>query len=358
MIDLTGYGYPTGAEYAASDGLLPARVTAVHREAFCAVCAHGEVDAKLKGRFYHLLEQAEDFPTVGDFVLLQYNPQGESVIVRLLPRRTKFSRPDYSGHAVGYVKTTLEQVVAANFDYVFILSSLNRDFNLGRIQRYLAAAWQSGGIPVVVLTKADLCENPGDFLAEVRGIAPGVDLFAVSAQTGAGMEELSARLKPGETIVFLGSSGVGKSSLVNALAGGELMKVKDIREDDAKGRHTTTHRQLFRLPSGALVIDTPGMRELGLWGADEGIREAFADVEELLTCCRFSNCAHNGEPGCAIAAAIGNGTLSADRWNSYRALRRENAFNEQKAKQKERRALTGKRQTPPRSKRRIIDEDH
>ena len=349
MIDLTEYGYLETAESPAPDGLLPARVTAVHREAFRTVCAYGEVFARLKAGVYYVGGSRELFPAVGDFVLLRHDSNGESLIVKTLPRRTCFSRkdPDPDMH---------EQVVAANFDYVFILSSLNHDFNLGRIQRYLAAAWQSGGIPVVVLTKADLCESPRGYLAEVQSFAPGVDVFAVSAQTGAGMEELSARLKPGETVVFLGSSGVGKSSLVNALAGGELMKVNAIREDDSKGRHTTTHRELFRLPSGALVIDTPGMRELGLWGADEGIREAFADVEELLTRCRFSNCAHNGEPGCAVQAAVADGSLPADRWKSYLALRRENAFNEQKAKQKERRALAGRRQAPPRQKRRGVDE--
>jgi ribosome biogenesis GTPase len=222
-----------------------------------------------------------------------------------------------------------EQVNAANFDYVFILSSLNFDLNLNRLARYLTASFQSGGFPVFILTKADLLKNADDLsanLAEVRKMARDVPVIAVSSKTGFGLDELSPFLEPAKTVVFLGSSGVGKSSLLNRLAGEELMEVKEIREDDSKGRHTTTHRQLFRLSSGALVIDTPGMRELGLWDSREGISLAFADVEELIAQCRFSNCTHETEPGCAVLAALEDGSLSPRQWKNYRAQVRESAF--------------------------------
>jgi ribosome biogenesis GTPase len=234
------------------------------------------------------------------------------------------------------VKNVREQVLASNFDYVFILSSLNFDLNLNRLARYLTATWQSGGFPVIILTKADLCEDCAAKAAEVRKLNRDVPVIPVSSKTGFGLEDLAPFLEPGKTIVFLGSSGVGKSSLLNRLAGENLMEVKEIREDDSKGRHTTTHRQLFRIAgdmasigspaSGALVIDTPGMREMGLWDAEEGISMAFAEVEELFTQCRFSNCTHQSEPGCAVLAALEDGSLSPGQWKTYLAQRRETAF--------------------------------
>ena len=222
-----------------------------------------------------------EFPCVGDFVLLKPNDSGVSRITQLLPRHSKFSRADLSGHAAGYAKTVLEQVVAANFETVFILSSLNYDFNLSRIQRYLTQARQSGADPVVVLTKADLADDIETPVAEVLSIAPDVPVHAVSSRTSYGLDALAPYLQPGKTVVFLGMSGVGKSSLLNTLMGQTVMEVKTIREDDSRGRHTTTHRQLFQLPSGAMIIDTPGMRELGLFEAQDGINAGFADVEAL-----------------------------------------------------------------------------
>jgi ribosome biogenesis GTPase len=236
-----------------------------------------------------------------------------------------------SGHAAGYVKTVLEQVVAANFDYVFIVSSLNWDFNVNRIMRYLTQARQSGGQPVVILTKADLCPDFDTQMAEVRKIAPNVPIHAVSSHTGFGFDSLSEYLQPGRTLVFLGMSGVGKSSLLNALMSRKVMAVKAIREEDSRGRHTTTHRQLFMLPSGAMVIDTPGMRELGLFDAGEGISAVFADVEELFSQCRFSDCRHKTEPGCAVHAALKNGSLPRERWEQYNSQKKENKFVEDKA---------------------------
>jgi len=331
-MDLKQYGYIETE--APAQGLIPGRVTEARRERYTVITEHGEVSAMLKGAYYHAAAAREDFPCVGDFVFLRLNEQGDSQIERLLPRRSKFSRSDFSGHKVEYVKTVLEQVLAANFDYVFILSSLNKDFKVSRIIRYLTQARQSRGEPVVILTKADLAEDAAASVAEVRAAVPGVPVHAVSAHTGAGLEELDRYMQPEKTIIFLGMSGVGKSSLLNALMGREVMAVKAIREDDSRGRHTTTHRQLFMLPCGAMIIDTPGMRELGLYGAEEGIRESFPEVEELLAQCRFSDCRHLSEPGCAIRAALEDGSLPEKQWERYMAQKKEAAFAERRAAKK------------------------
>ncbi|WP_144509784.1 ribosome small subunit-dependent GTPase A [Bacillus sp. FJAT-22090] len=330
MIDLKQYGYIEAET--PPKGFIPGRVTELQREQYTVITEQGEVTAVLKGAFYHSVVTREDFPCVGDFVFLQYNENGASHIAKLLPRCTKFSRADYSGHAVGYVKTVLEQVVATNFDYVFIVSSLNWDFNVRRIIRYLTQIRQSRGKPVVILTKADLIQNFSAQLAEVQKAAPDVPVHAVSSHTGRGLDGLSEYLQPGKTVVFLGMSGVGKSSLLNALMNQEVMTVKAIRETDSRGRHTTTHRQLFMLPSGAMVIDTPGMRELGLFGADDGISTGFKDVEELFTQCRFNDCRHQSEPGCAVHASLAEGSLALERWEHYLAQKRENKFVDDKSK--------------------------
>jgi ribosome biogenesis GTPase len=329
MTDLKRYGYMETD--LPREGCIPGRVIELRRERYVVVTALGEVTATLKGAFYHQAVERADFPCVGDFVGLEHNSSGVSRIAELLPRRSMFSRADFSGHAVGYVKTILEQVVAANFDYVFIVSSLNADFNVNRILRYLTQARQSGGKPVVILTKADLVEDCDTQLGAVKKLAPDVPALSVSAYTGLGLEGLKAYLQPGKTIVFLGMSGVGKSSLLNALMNREVMEVRSIREDDSRGRHTTTHRQLFMLPSGAMVVDTPGMRELGLLDADEGISQGFADVEALFNDCRFADCRHQSEPGCAVTAALKEGSLPRERWESYLAQRRENKFVDDKA---------------------------
>lgn len=341
VIDLTDYGYdeafyaPDGLAAERKPGELPARIVDIRRGRYGAVCAFGEVPAILGGTFLREAE-SQGGPAVGDFVRLRYNAAGDSAITSLLRRKSKFSRADFSGHAVGYVKTIREQVVAANFDYVFVLSSLNRDFNLNRILRYTTAARQSGGVPVVVLTKADLCDNLNDYLQAFQENDGGVDAVAVSSHTGVGLDRLSAYLTPGKTAALLGMSGVGKSSLINALAGKMLMAVSEVRASDARGRHTTTHRQLIRLPSGAMLIDTPGMRELGLWDASDGISSAFAEVEALFVNCRFSNCRHETEPGCAVRAALTDGSLSADRWASYLSFRQEAGFVKSKQPHKRR----------------------
>ncbi|MDR3276167.1 MAG: ribosome small subunit-dependent GTPase A [Treponema sp.] len=334
MFNLKDYGY-TGPGYGADalrhGGLVPGRVIEARRELYKLICGHGEVPAELSGAFYHAAKLREDFPVVGDFVLIKYNALGNSLISELLPRRTKFSRVDLLGHAEGYAKNVQEQVVAANFDSVFILCSLNYDFSPHRIARYITAALRSGGFPVVLLTKADLVEDFAGQTAAVRKIAGESPVIPVSSITGFGLGELAPFLAPGKTVVFLGSSGVGKSSLLNALAGEAVMDVKAIRDSDSKGRHTTSHRQMYRLASGALVIDTPGMRELGLWDAGEGVSLAFAGLEALLSRCRFANCSHQSEPGCAVLAALAEGSLLPELWKLYQAQKREAARVEQKA---------------------------
>ncbi|MCL2265371.1 MAG: ribosome small subunit-dependent GTPase A [Treponema sp.] len=352
-INLNDYGF-TGAEFLAAQAIIkeknngnfiPARVIESRRELFKVSCEYGEVTAEIKGSFFHNLEDENPFdeklstsddpasakeplgfPVIGDFVVIRYNAQGSSLIDSVIKRRSRFSRVDFLGHAEGYAKNVREQVLAANFDYVFIMTSLNHDLKLNRISRYLTAVLQGGGFPVIILTKADLVDDAGAQIAEVRKIAKEVPVIAVSSKTGSGLDELSPFLEPSKTVIFLGSSGVGKSSLLNKLAGKDLMDVKEIRDDDSKGRHTTTYRQLFRLSCGALVIDTPGIREIGLWDSSEGISLAFAEVEELFSGCRFNDCSHQSEPGCAVLAALEDGSLSEQKWKNYQAQHKENNF--------------------------------
>jgi len=315
MIDLKQYGY-TETE-PPPEGLIPGRVTAVHKERYELITPLGAIFGRLKTGVYYG-EGGETFPTAGDFVWLREVPGGDSQIVKTMPRKSRFIRRDpYAGN----------QTVAANIDYVFIMTSLNRDFNVNRALRYLTLTRQSGAVPVIVLTKADLIDDPEAQIAAMRDIAGDADIIPVSVVSGMGRDRLNAYLSPGKTVVFLGMSGVGKSSLLNALMGLEVMTVKEIREDDSRGRHTTTHRQLFMLPSGAMVIDTPGMRSLGMWDAEEGVAETFSDIEALLGRCRFNDCRHQTEPGCAVLTAIENGELSADRWANYNNLKREALYS-------------------------------
>lgn len=301
---------------------IPARITAVFRGRFAYLCEYGTGLATLKASEYY--DGEESFPTTGDFVLLDYRAQGDSRILKTLPRKTYFSRldPSSSGHK--------EQAVAANFDYVFILQSLGHDFNLRRLERYLTLTRQSGAIPAVILTKSDTVEDYSSELRAAEKIAIGTCVFAISAKTGQGLEDLKDYLKPGKTIVFLGSSGVGKSSLVNALAGEDIMATGGIREADGRGRHTTSHRQLVLLNNGVMIIDTPGMRELGMWDVSQGLDESFSDVKQYLGRCKFNDCRHESEPGCAIKTAIQKGELSLERYESYQKLHAEARYTTDK----------------------------
>lgn len=320
-MNLIHYGFDPENQSEQAGGI-PARITAVHRDRYALVCEHGEGYGRLKAKIYYA-DGNMPFPTTGDFIRIEYNPSGDSRIIATLPRKTFFSRRNPTpGQG--------EQAVAANFDIVFIMQSLNQDFNARRLERYLTSAWQSGAVPVIVLTKADLTEDYQSHVRAAGKVAGSVDIIVISTQTGYGLEALYEYLKPGTTAVFLGSSGVGKSSLVNLLAGGERMAVKEIREEDSRGRHTTTHRQLCMLKNGAMIIDTPGMRELGMWDVTSGLGEAFEDVKQYLGQCKFNDCRHRSEPGCAVKRAIETGELSLKRWESYTSLENEARYSEDK----------------------------
>ena len=280
----------------------------------------GKQQAIVSGKFQYEAGTPSDYPAVGDYVMADWNETGSAVIHRVLPRKSVFLRK-----AAGTGKA--EQVVAANIDTVFLCMSLNNDFNLRRMERYLTIAWESGAMPVVVLTKADLCRDLEEKKTAVEAIAIGVDLIVTSAMEQDGYRQILPYLNSGKTVAFVGSSGVGKSTLINRLLGEERLETDGLRNDD-KGHHTTTHRELLTLPCGAMVIDTPGMRELGMWDSAEGLEKAFSDIELLTTACRFKNCTHTNEPGCAVNAALADGTLSEKRWQSYQKLRTENSYAE------------------------------
>jgi ribosome biogenesis GTPase / thiamine phosphate phosphatase len=300
------------------EGLHPARVATQSHGLYRLLSALGEHRAERAGRLRHESETV-DHPAVGDWVAADLRDDGTATIHHVLPRRTSFSRKEASGVS----DRSREQVVAANVDTVFLVNALGRDLNVRRLERYLTMAWESGARPVVVLTKADLHPEHGDDLAEVQAVAFGVDIHVTSAVDGDGVDELAHYASPGQTVALLGSSGVGKSTLVNALAGEELLATAAVRESDERGRHTTTHRELVRLPEGGLLLDTPGMRELQLWDSADGLEQTFADVAELILQCRFSDCGHSTEPGCAVRASLADGTLPSERWEAYDKLQRE-----------------------------------
>lgn len=304
-------------------GHIPGRVIVQTRGLYRIVCREGELAATLSGRFMH--DAAEGgYPVAGDWVALSARAnEGTATVHAVLPRASAFVRRA-SGPTVG------KQVVAANVDTALLVNALNSDFSTRRIERYLATTYASGADPVIVLTKSDCCNDIDARLRDVEAIAFGVPVHAVSALTGDGMGAIAALLAPGKTAALLGSSGVGKSTLLNALAGRQAMATQAIRERDETGRHTTTHRELVLLPSGALMLDTPGMRELGLWDVDEGVATAFSDIATIASGCRFSDCRHQNEPGCAVHEAIAAGTLGEDRLEGYRKLNRELAWLDRK----------------------------
>lgn len=305
---------------------IPARIITTYRDRYEIVSDKGKGFARLKkGSFYD--NPNAIYPTIGDFVMIEWNSMGDSQIIETLKRDSSFSRASSSADRNHEMHTQHEQLVAANFDYVFIMQSLNDNFNIRRIERYLTLAWESGAIPVIVLTKCDLVDDVESYISKIESVAIGVDVYAISCKAKIGLEKLQKYFKKGNTLVFLGSSGVGKSTLVNTLIGKDVMKTSEIREDDSKGRHTTTNRQLLMLPTGAMVIDTPGMRELGMWNCDDGIDKTFQDVEKYFGTCKFSDCTHTSEPGCKVLEAIKNGELSEERYNAYMKLKNEARYN-------------------------------
>jgi ribosome biogenesis GTPase / thiamine phosphate phosphatase len=294
--------------------LIPGRVAAQHRGAYAVWTENGDVRAEVAGALYYQRAFGGILPAVGDWVGLRGRSEGgRATIHAVLGRRSAITRktPD---------RNSVDQVLAANVDLIFLLSGLDDDFSLRRLERYLTTAWESGAEPVVVLTKTDLRADVAEVVLAAESVAIGVPVLPVSNVTGEGLDAVEPYLRAGRTAVLLGSSGVGKSSLLNRLAGEELMRTAEVAADGT-GRHTTTHRELLRLPSGGLVIDTPGLRELQLFEGD--VNAAFADVEALAAECRFRDCAHTREPGCAVLAAVDNGVLELDRLRSWRKLQRE-----------------------------------
>ncbi len=304
------------------------RISVQYKDIYRVVTEEGEVLARVSGKLSYSSNSTLDYPVVGDWVLLDRtdNKNGDAIIHKVLTRKSYFSRK-----IAGTRYDT--QVVAANIDYIFICMALNNDFNINRLERYIAVAWDSMAIPVIVLTKSDLCEDIDERLREVKEAAIGIDILVTSSLNGNGYEKVKEYIKSGTTIAFIGSSGVGKSTLINRLLNKEVLKTNSISEND-KGRHTTTHRELFLLDDGGVIIDTPGMRELGLISAD--VDKSFSNIEELEKQCKFSDCTHKNEPKCAVREAIENGELDLERLERYKKLKKEEAYNLSKAKSQER----------------------
>lgn len=321
VTDLTIYGWSEFFEdnfrpYAGM-GYACGRVALEHKNLFRVYIQHGEVLAEISGKFRHEAVNRSDLPAVGDWVVISSRPEGDRAIIHaVLPRRTSFARKIAGSR-------TEEQIAGANIDTVFLVTSLNQDFSLRRLERYLITAWESGANPIIILSKADLCDRLPGAIDEVQAIARAVPIYAISVVTGYGLQDIAQYFKHGQTVALLGSSGVGKSTLINHLSGVDRLKVQAVREHDERGRHTTTHRELILLPHGGLVLDTPGMRELQLWDSDDSLQFVFDDIEALAGRCFFSDCRHQDEPRCMIREALAAGTIDSDRYLSYEKLQKE-----------------------------------
>jgi len=316
FIQYKGQGYKVG------------RIALEHKKMYRILTEYGELLGEVSGKFRFQAAERGDYPAVGDWVVISARPEEQKATIHaVLPRKSKFSRK-----VAG--QTTEEQIVASNVDTIFLVNALNADFNVRRIERYILSAWESGANPVIVLSKADLCEDIEEKIAEVETVAFGIPILPISAEKNIGLDQLAPYVYEGQTVALLGSSGVGKSTLTNTLIGHQKQQVKEIREGDDRGRHTTTHRELIVLDQGGILIDTPGMRELQLWEADEGLSQSFSDIESLAEQCKFRDCRHKKEPGCAVQQAISDGTLDMDRYNSYVKLQKELAYIERKENQR------------------------
>ncbi|MDT3424636.1 ribosome biogenesis GTPase [Paenibacillus forsythiae] len=316
------------------EGLVPGRVVGDFGSKYRIMTDAGERWGELSGRLRHSLEASGNYPAIGDWTAVKEAEGGYVVIHGMLPRRSVISRK-----AAG--TQPREQIVAANVDTLFLVSALNDDYNLRRMERYLIMAWNSGASPVILLTKADLCENPGAKIAEMEMAAPGVPVHAVSAHTDFGRESLLPYIGEGRTVALTGSSGCGKSTMVNWLCGANLQLTQEVREEDSRGRHTTTRRELFLLPAGGVIVDTPGMRELQLWEDEGGLELAFADIAQLAARCRYADCRHEREEGCAVLEAVESGELEEKRLQSYHKTQRELVYQTAKEAKSKRKAGAG-----------------
>lgn len=302
------------------EGLIPARVAIQYRDKYVLYGEGGELQGQVTGRFEFRAKDVAEFPAVGDWVAIHPPVGGGTAVIHaVVERRTKFARKTAG------VKTA-PQVVAANADIVFLVSGLDDEINLRRIERYLTVAYESGATPVIVLNKTDLCPDLESILEEVAAIAPGVDILPMCARTKTGVDAVAAHLKRGITGALLGSSGVGKTTIANDLVGEERYRTQEVRENDSHGRHTTSHRELVILPNGGLLIDTPGMREIQLWGDAQSLQASFEDIATLALDCKFRDCRHDAEPGCNVKAAIDDGRLAPDRYDAFKKLEKEIAY--------------------------------